>query len=1326
MKTTGVERALVIQEFLCRAIEIHILEPEDLTEAGAPKLGGQLLVDSLVKRGRLTPSVIAALERLVELQAKRRRSTTEGTARWTGSKSGSRFNVDQTRFPGRAQEGRAAGGIRLGPDDQTVSPAREQPKDSGDPHLETGAARVEPHWETGGVKDGTVIPKGEERAAALAVDEGTVAPNDDGPPGPLGPIADTVVPARSDAGVGAALGIDRGTVAPAREADGSSVARAVENDTLVSRREAELLARPPYPLNVESGTIARSRESLSAESSDGPGDELVDLSLLELGHRRVLEEAAFCRICLKLSLATPAQIEAAMAKPDTRVEDALVAMGVLDAPRAMDVYVQRQTMRAACGTCFAILPPLFVKGRPCPSCGNVVGGTRTTGTSRTLVGSELRSARGIEGFPGEGGVFAGYELLERVAEGGMGVVFRARQIKLNRVVALKVMRGGSLASKARRRRFLQEAEAAAALRHPSIVPVHEIDETAGYPFYTMDFVEGVGLDEYVRSRKSNPEEVVALGRMIADAVQHFHLHGIIHRDLKPDNVLVGRDGVPKIIDFGIAKKIGTETDSGTIEGDVLGTPHYMSPEQAAGRVRDVDTRTDVYALGTILYELLTGAPPFDGLPQAKLVVAIQEDDPTPVRSKNPTVEPDLEAIVQKAMAKERERRYQSAADLASDLERYEQHLPITARPATFTYRLRKALRRRLPAVIASAVVLLVLSAVGIKTAYESQLEKKQLAERQAKIDRLMAEAGDEKLPIPDRMAKLQQVHGMDPENRTAAAQLSLLKDKQTADQRLAEERMRADQSRLEEQLKTEKANQALNAERAAQRARDESEQKGRERIRAQASRLRDEGVATRDKDRLAAWGLLNDALALLPADQADYKDTRASIEADKVALDIDLARENLRANKADMAEFWLDDAKRLQSNGARADELREIAGALAALTDGRREFEEAKRFFENGNLIAARKKLEEARKLGLAQVDKELAIVLETCRAKAAERVGDGQSALGRGDPLAGLQSARQALAFDPDSAAAKALASDCEQRIGRDALAEAARLFALPEGRAQSIARLAEAVSKLQGPELQNPALVEILEREKQSREKLLGDAKIGDLVYVPEVPQLGVKKPVYILRTEVTNALYKQFVDAKGYYDSTFWDAAAQDRLASFRDGCPGGQCAHRAPRTWREESFGDPGNADRPVTGVTIFEARAFTRFYSKLTGMSWRLPTKSEWEVAAGWDPVHSRLQKYAWGDEFDASRIWIHSDLPQTVGSSGDTSPLGLADAGGNVFEWVECPGPDAGTTIGGTKKADYACDAKQAVHFALVANTKIPPENAPVELVSRIGFRIVR
>src|SRR5262249_40969759 len=154
------------------------------------------------------------------------------------------------------------------------------------------------------------------------------------------------------------------------------------------------------------------------------------------------------------------------------------------------------------------------------------------------------------------------------------------------------------------RRFLWEAEAAAGLKHQSIVAVHEINEVAGYPFYTMDFVEGLPLDDYAARNKLSPRQVSALVRNIADAVQHFHLHGIIHRDLKPENVLVGEDGVPKIIDFGIARRMDRNTRF-TIEGAVFGTLHYVSPEQATGRVADVDTRSDIYALGAILYHLLT-------------------------------------------------------------------------------------------------------------------------------------------------------------------------------------------------------------------------------------------------------------------------------------------------------------------------------------------------------------------------------------------------------------------------------------------------------------------------------------------------------------------------------------------------------------------------------------------------------------------------------------------------------------------------------------------------------------------------------------------------
>lgn len=276
-------------------------------------------------------------------------------------------------------------------------------------------------------------------------------------------------------------------------------------------------------------------------------------------------------------------------------------------------------------------------------------------------------------------VFGDYEILSEIARGGMGIVLEARQRSLNRRVALKMIRNGALADKDEVQRFRAEAEAAARLNHPQIVPVYEVGEYDGQHYFTMALIEGESLSVRLRKGPLPPHEAARILRLVALGVHYAHKRGVVHRDLKPGNILLDADDQPKVADFGLAKQLGQDSKL-TITGCVLGTPSFMPPEQACGE--EAGPHSDIYSLGAILYTMLTNRPPFQAANAAETIQQVKEKDPVPPRQLNPAINHDLQTICLKCLEKNPNRRYDSAQALADELERFLTGRPILARPVS--------------------------------------------------------------------------------------------------------------------------------------------------------------------------------------------------------------------------------------------------------------------------------------------------------------------------------------------------------------------------------------------------------------------------------------------------------------------------------------------------------------------------------------------------------------------------------------------------------------------------------------------------------------------
>jgi len=310
------------------------------------------------------------------------------------------------------------------------------------------------------------------------------------------------------------------------------------------------------------------------------------------------------------------------------------------------------------------------------------------------------------------GDFGDYELLEEIGRGGQGVVYRARQKSLNRTVALKVISLGQWASKAHLKRFRLEAEAAARLEHPGIVPIHEVGERDGSCYFSMKFVEGGQLDEVARREPMPIRRAAELIAKVARTVHYAHEHGILHRDIKPGNILLDAKGEPHLTDFGLARLVESES-SVTHTLDVLGTPSYMAPEQAVGNNAAVSSVTDVYGLGAVLYQLLTGHPPFAGGATYETIKLLLDTEPRQPRLLNPKVDRDLSTICLKCLEKDPKRRYSSALALAEDLERWLNHEPIMARRVGPLVRGGKWVRRNPGTAVMIAMLLALAVPLGV-------------------------------------------------------------------------------------------------------------------------------------------------------------------------------------------------------------------------------------------------------------------------------------------------------------------------------------------------------------------------------------------------------------------------------------------------------------------------------------------------------------------------------------------------------------------------------------------------------------------------------------
>jgi len=402
--------------------------------------------------------------------------------------------------------------------------------------------------------------------------------------------------------------------------------------------------------------------------------------------------------------------------------------------------------------------------------------------------------------------FGEFRILERISRGGMGDVYKAEQQNPSRLVALKVMRAGNLADESQRARFMREIATIALLNHPYIVPIYESGEDNGMLFYAMEFVEGRSLEQDVKDGRMSLTARLQLFRKICDGIQAAHMRGVIHRDLKPSNILIDRNNNPRIVDFGIAKIIGgaDENTAVTQENSMPGTPAFMAPEQILGSKCEIDTRTDVYALGIILFNLLTGSYPYDISGSALTVLRrIQNEEPKRPRQLSAHIPPDLEAIVMKAIDKVMANRYQSPGSMQRDISRFLAGEPVEAHRLTTAYRLKKLVLRN--KAISAAVSLALIFIVSVLTISFTRISK---ARRDAESALVTVEQAHALAELQRREAELQRLRAEEALTEVESGRREAIRQQQIAEQeRLVaiEQREIAEQERQRAQAERQRA-----------------------------------------------------------------------------------------------------------------------------------------------------------------------------------------------------------------------------------------------------------------------------------------------------------------------------------------------------------------------------------------------------------------------------------------------------------------------------------------------------------------------------------------
>ncbi|MFH1708213.1 MAG: bifunctional serine/threonine-protein kinase/formylglycine-generating enzyme family protein [Planctomycetota bacterium] len=910
-----------------------------------------------------------------------------------------------------------------------------------------------------------------------------------------------------------------------------------------------------------------------------------------------------------------------------------------------------------------------------PCSGSDVGEARTMKDPPTQPTISGMSSQGLD----ISSSWANYEIIDEIARGGMGVVYKAKQKSLNRQVAIKLMLAGSDASEMDKKRFLREAEACAALKHPNIVDIFDIGNHEGRFYFAMEFVEGGTFDAYVKRADVELNDKLRKYAKALEGMEYAHSHKIIHRDLKPVNIMLTKQGEPKIMDFGLAKKLkeseGEENLSlKTATGAVMGTPHYMSPEQAAGHGDLIDTRTDIFALGVIMYEMVTGVRPFRGNTIQEIMYAIFNNEPQRPTDLVKGLDWELEAIILKALEKDIPTRYASVKDMREDILRFLDGEPIKARRVSRIYLTARWVKRNKALSAMGAVAALVVIAVATWFIWSGIQSRAKLAKDIALYEKEAQECIDT-ADVTLKKAAFKTAYP-EVEKQIESAKVAVTKLGGVNANSPVIPATNASIDDLGRQIKA-KISQATALQKcdAGDKTLTEAETALKSAVDDKAMRL--EGKKT----ALMAMQSFNEAFAI------DSGLARAKAGIFNAAMTI--ARAAREEKGYDLAILMYFQAKAAKNPAVEQDKA-DIAMVDQALKDT--EDEQSNLKFFKDQITKAKtnitdRKWDEAEaclKLAKEKVGNDPEIPPLLSEIDYGRRLDDARARVRQGsfiesiDKLAALEKgadvdARKIIVGEMADARAAGIKAYLKQaqdafnaREYDQAKARLADVTKLDAGNADA-AGMATTIAEVTGvPE--NMIYIAGSEFRKGTSEAEAGNA-LGTLTL----------SSYYIGVYEVTNSEFYPFVLDGGYTKEQYWDADGRQKIDGFT--CSDG--AVKGPATWIEGKY-PLGREDHPVTGISYFEARAFARWKAEKAGRDYRLCAEFEWEKAAAWDAAAAVQRVYAWGSEWDKAK-GNFGDRTEKIGFvADDVSPYGCHDVSGNVAEWTIAGDKVTGVLRGGT------------------------------------------